>query len=70
MALLNDSGTEKYWFNGLPAEGALLEANDAGTVKYWFNGLPAEWVNPTAGGAPATLVKDIIENTGILATPR
>ena len=52
MALLNESGSIKYWEKGLPAEGALLEANDAGTCKYWFNGLQAEWVNPTAGGAP------------------
>ncbi len=52
MALLNESGSIKYWKDGLPAEGALLEANDAGICKYWFNGLPAEWINPTTGGAP------------------
>ncbi len=49
---MNETGTITYWFNGLPAEGAFIDANDAGTVKYWFNGLPSEWVEPTAGGAP------------------
>ena len=59
MALLNESGSQKYWHNGLPAEGALIEANDAGTCKYWFNGLPAEWVNPTTGAPPSTNIKSI-----------
>jgi len=52
MALVNPSGPMKFWKDGLPAEGVVLDANPGGNCMYWFNGLPSEWVDPTAGGAP------------------
>lgn len=57
----------KNWFNGLPGQGIIISANDSGVITYWFNGLPSEYV--AAGGAPATIVKDLISE-GIIVFPR
>ena len=44
MTAVNPSGNEKYWLDGLPFEGLLLQ--DVGTEKYWFDGLPGENICP------------------------
>lgn len=43
----------KYWFNGLPVQGAdRVSGND---IKYWFNGLPAQDVLPQVVGFKSLL---------------
>jgi hypothetical protein len=65
MPAVNPQGTEKYWFNGLPAE--ILKKEDEGTEKYWFNGLSGESLIPIAIAVIA--VKDVIYE-GIIVFPR
>jgi len=66
MSAIDPQGSEKYWFNGLPAE--ILKKEDEGIEKYWFQGLPGESLVPTAA-PPPTAVKDLIQE-GIVAFPR
>lgn len=46
MAASSDTGSQTYWFNGLPAEGLDKTGNDPGTQKFWLDGLPAEYIFP------------------------
>lgn len=41
-----DTGTQKFWFDGLPADG-LQNTNDIGTQKFWFDGLPEGYIYPS-----------------------
>lgn len=52
MAATNPNGNEKYWFDGLPFEGLLLQ--DEGTEKYWQDGLPGDALFPTGGAGAIT----------------
>lgn len=47
MPAINPSGNEKYWFDGLPFVGLLLQ--NEGTEKYWKDGLPGSGLFPTGG---------------------
>lgn len=44
----SNTGSQKYWFDGLPAEGIQKLTNDTGTQKFWFDGLPAEYTFPNS----------------------
>lgn len=51
MVAQADTQTERYWFEGLPADG-LVRLNQ-GTETYWFEGLPGNWLFPAGGVRPA-----------------
>lgn len=49
-AATDASGTEKYWFDGLPQEVVENSGDDTGSSKYWYDGLPADFLFPASGG--------------------
>lgn len=44
MPATSDTGSQKYWFQGLAAEG--LFKVDQGTQAYWFKGLAEGFLFP------------------------
>ena len=50
MAASSDTGSEKYWLDGLP-DVQLPNSNDSGCEKFWLDGLPEGFLfPPTATG--------------------
>lgn len=56
MPAQNPSGSQTYWFNGLPFQGVRSASADTTTLKYWFNGLPEQALFPAEGGTPTALI--------------
>lgn len=52
MAAVDPQGDQKYWFFGLPFDGAKNGTKDMGEIKYWFFGLPGTPLFPTAAAPP------------------
>jgi hypothetical protein len=46
MPAQNPSGSQKYWFNGLPFQGVKKAGTDTDTLTYWFNGSPEQALFP------------------------
>jgi len=53
MAISN-TGDQKIWFHGQPAQGGLTLASDTGTQKFWFHGQPFQYLNPQPPPPPAS----------------
>lgn len=62
MPIVNPSGNEDYWFDGLPFEGVQKVSSppDPGSEDYWFDGLPATFLlsaaTPASAGAKTQVI--------------
>jgi len=61
MPIVNPSGNEDYWGEGLPFEGVqkVTSPPDPGNEDYWFEGLPANFLL-SAASAVSTAKTQVI----------
>jgi hypothetical protein len=56
MPIVNPSGNEDYWGEGLPFKGVQKTSSppDPGSEDYWFDGLPADFLLSAASVSAPT----------------